>query len=61
MPTGGVDTTRENITGWYKAGVCAVGLGSNLVSKKRMDEFDYAGIESATSEVLALIQDIKSS
>ena len=60
MPTGGVDTTRENITGWYKAGVCAVGMGSNLVSKKRMDEFDYAGIESATSEVLALIQDIKS-
>ena len=59
MPTGGVDTTRENITGWYKAGVCAVGMGSNLVSKKRMDEQDYAGIEEATREVLALIQTIK--
>ena len=28
MPTGGVDTTRENIEGWFKAGVCAVGLAS---------------------------------
>jgi 2-dehydro-3-deoxyphosphogluconate aldolase/(4S)-4-hydroxy-2-oxoglutarate aldolase len=26
MPTGGVDTTRENIEGWFKAGVC----GSNV-------------------------------
>jgi 2-dehydro-3-deoxyphosphogluconate aldolase / (4S)-4-hydroxy-2-oxoglutarate aldolase len=59
MPTGGVDTTRENIEGWYKAGVCAVGMGSNLISKKRMDEQDYAGIESASREVLALIQTIK--
>ncbi len=59
MPTGGVDTTHENISAWYKAGVCAVGMGSNLVSKKRMDELDYAGIETATREVLALIQTIK--
>ena len=59
MPTGGVDTTRENIEGWYKAGVCAVGMGSNLISKKRMDEQDYAGIESASREVLGLIQTIK--
>ena len=59
MPTGGVDTTRENIEGWYTAGVCAVGMGSNLVSKKRMEDKDYAGIETATREVLALIQTIK--
>ena len=59
MPTGGVDTTHENISAWYKAGVCAVGMGSNLVSKKRMDELDYAGIETATRDVLALIQTIK--
>jgi 2-dehydro-3-deoxyphosphogluconate aldolase / (4S)-4-hydroxy-2-oxoglutarate aldolase len=59
MPTGGVDTTHDNISAWYKAGVCAVGMGSNLVSKKRMDEKDYAGIEAATREVLATIQAIK--
>ena len=33
MPTGGVDTTKENIEGWFKSGVCAVGMGSKLVTK----------------------------
>ena len=59
MPTGGVDTTRENIEGWFKAGVCAVGMGSKLISKKLMQEKDYAAIERATKEVLDLIQAIK--
>ena len=26
MPTGGVDTTKENLEGWFGAGVCAVGM-----------------------------------
>ncbi len=59
MPTGGVDTTRESIEAWYKAGVCAVGMGSKLISKKLMEQKDYAAIESATKEVLALIQSVK--
>jgi 2-dehydro-3-deoxyphosphogluconate aldolase/(4S)-4-hydroxy-2-oxoglutarate aldolase len=59
MPTGGVDTTRENIEGWFKAGVCAVGMGSKLVSKKLMDSKDYTTIEKTTKEVLELIATIK--
>jgi 2-dehydro-3-deoxyphosphogluconate aldolase/(4S)-4-hydroxy-2-oxoglutarate aldolase len=59
MPTGGVDTTKENIEGWYKAGVCAVGMGSKLISKKLMEAKDYATIESETVKVLALIASIK--
>jgi 2-dehydro-3-deoxyphosphogluconate aldolase/(4S)-4-hydroxy-2-oxoglutarate aldolase len=59
MPTGGVDTTRENIEGWFNAGVCAVGMGSKLISKKLMEEKDYVAIETATQEVLALIKTIK--
>ena len=59
MPTGGVDTTRENIEGWFKAGVCAVGMGSKLISKKLMEQKDYATIESSTREVLELIKSIK--
>jgi 2-dehydro-3-deoxyphosphogluconate aldolase/(4S)-4-hydroxy-2-oxoglutarate aldolase len=59
MPTGGVDTTKENIEGWFKAGVCAVGMGSKLVSKKLMEEKDYATIEKMTKEVLDLIGTIK--
>lgn len=59
MPTGGVDTTKESIEGWFKAGVCAVGMGSKLISKKLMEQKDYATIESSTREVLALIESIK--
>jgi len=59
MPTGGVDTTKENIEGWFKAGVCAVGMGSKLVSKKLMEAKDYGSIESETKKVLELIGSIK--
>ena len=59
MPTGGVDTTRENIEGWFKAGVCAVGMGSKLISKKLMEAKDYASMESETRKVLELIATIK--
>jgi len=59
MPTGGVDTTKENIEGWFKAGVCAVGMGSKLISKKLMEAKDYGTIESETKKVLELIGTIK--
>lgn len=59
MPTGGVDTTKENISSWYKAGVSAVGMGSKLISKPLMEAKDYATIEAETKKVLELIQTIK--
>ncbi|MEK7224732.1 MAG: bifunctional 4-hydroxy-2-oxoglutarate aldolase/2-dehydro-3-deoxy-phosphogluconate aldolase [Bacteroidota bacterium] len=59
MPTGGVDTTKENIEGWFKAGVCAVGMGSKLISKKLMEAKGYATIETETKKVLELIASIK--
>ena len=59
MPTGGVDTTKENMEGWFKAGVCAVGMGSKLISKKLMESKDYSTIEKMTKEVLELIAAIK--
>ena len=59
MPTGGVDTTKENIDGWFKAGVCAVGMGSKLISKKLMEAKDYGTIETETKKVLELIGSIK--
>ena len=59
MPTGGVDTTKESIESWYKAGVCAVGMGSKLISKKLMEAKDYAAIETATKQVLEIIAAVK--
>jgi 2-dehydro-3-deoxyphosphogluconate aldolase/(4S)-4-hydroxy-2-oxoglutarate aldolase len=60
MPTGGVDTTHENISGWFKAGVCAVGMGSKLISKKLMEAKDYAAMESDTRNVLEIIHAVRS-
>jgi len=60
MPTGGVDTTKENLEAWFKSGVSAVGMGSKLISKKLMEQKDYAAIEKMTREVLEIIQKIKS-
>ena len=59
MPTGGVDTTRENIKSWFDAGVSAVGMGSKLISKKLMEDKDYDTIESETKKVMELIKTIK--
>jgi 2-dehydro-3-deoxyphosphogluconate aldolase / (4S)-4-hydroxy-2-oxoglutarate aldolase len=59
MPTGGVDATQESIGAWFDAGVCAVGMGSKLISKKLMEEKDYSAIETETKKVLALIRAIK--
>ena len=59
MPTGGVDTTKENLEAWFKSGVCAVGMGSKLISKKLMEQKDYAAIEKLAKEVLDMIQKIK--
>ncbi len=59
MPTGGVDTTKESIEGWFNAGVCAVGMGSKLISKQLMADRNYIEIENKTKAVLQIIQSIK--
>jgi 2-dehydro-3-deoxyphosphogluconate aldolase/(4S)-4-hydroxy-2-oxoglutarate aldolase len=59
MPTGGVDTTKESIASWFKAGVSAVGMGSKLVSKELMLAKDYTTIENEAKKVLEIIQSLK--
>lgn len=55
MPTGGVDLSKENIGGWFKAGVCAVGMGSKLISKEVMEGKKYDELTATTKEVIATI------
>jgi 2-dehydro-3-deoxyphosphogluconate aldolase/(4S)-4-hydroxy-2-oxoglutarate aldolase len=59
MPTGGVDLEKENIAGWFKAGVCAVGMGSKLISKQLMEQKDYTKIEELTKQVMEIIKSLK--
>ncbi|KAF2327706.1 bifunctional 4-hydroxy-2-oxoglutarate aldolase/2-dehydro-3-deoxy-phosphogluconate aldolase [Flavobacterium daemonense] len=59
MVTGGVDTTHASIQSWFSAGVSAVGMGSKLITKKRMNEADYATIEIETKKVLEAIETLR--
>ncbi len=59
MPTGGVDTTKESIEAWFNAGVCAVGMGSKLISKQLMADKDYMAIEKNTRQVFETILSVK--
>ena len=60
MPTGGVSPTKENLEGWFNAGVTCVGMGSKLMSKTADGSFDYAKIESTTREALNIIKNLRS-
>jgi 2-dehydro-3-deoxyphosphogluconate aldolase/(4S)-4-hydroxy-2-oxoglutarate aldolase len=56
MPTGGVDLNYENINGWFKAGVCAVGMGSKLITKEILWNKHYDLLYTNTVNTLKLIQ-----
>lgn len=59
MPTGGVETTKESISAWFKAGITAAGIGSNLINKDLIASENYAAITTKTAEVLSWIQELR--
>lgn len=59
MPTGGVETTKESVTAWIKAGTTALGIGSNLIRKEWVAAGDFAAITAKTQEVLAWIREAR--
>ena len=59
MPTGGVDITEASLRPWFEAGVCAVGMGSKLVSSDVVANGDWATLEQRSRDVVALIEEIR--
>lgn len=59
VPTGGVEIDEANIDTWFKAGVCAVGMGSKLVSNKILADKDFDKLLSLTKEALEIIKKVK--
>jgi 2-dehydro-3-deoxyphosphogluconate aldolase/(4S)-4-hydroxy-2-oxoglutarate aldolase len=59
MPTGGVDTTAENIKEWFDSGVVAVGMGSKLISKSVLQNKEYDKLTSLTKSVLDILNNIQ--
>jgi 2-dehydro-3-deoxyphosphogluconate aldolase/(4S)-4-hydroxy-2-oxoglutarate aldolase len=50
MPTGGV--TIDNVGEWITAGACAVGVGSDLLDKKAIDEERYEVLTERASRMV---------
>ena len=59
MPTGGVDLDRDNIAGWFKAGVCCVGMGSKLISNMLLEQKDYLQIEKLTKQAMEIVKSVR--
>jgi 2-dehydro-3-deoxyphosphogluconate aldolase/(4S)-4-hydroxy-2-oxoglutarate aldolase len=59
IPTGGVDLNHDSISTWFKAGVCAVGMGSKLISKSVLENREYDKLYNDTLKLLEIVQTIK--
>ena len=58
IPTGGVELNKDNIRAWFKAGVCAVGMGSKLISKDILKNEQYEILYKNTVTALQLVRDV---
>src|SRR5690554_3597575 len=59
MVTGGVEPTEENLSAWFRAGVTAVGMGSNLFPKEVMEAGDWSKITELSAQSLKIISKYK--
>ena len=59
MPTGGVNTSKENLKSWFDAGVTCVGMGSKLISKEILSAKAYDRLTLKVKKTLSLIKQIR--
>jgi 2-dehydro-3-deoxyphosphogluconate aldolase/(4S)-4-hydroxy-2-oxoglutarate aldolase len=61
MPTSGVRAEAANLREWFSAGVCCVGMGSDLVRKSWLDSGDYGALTTLTRTTLETIKQLRES
>jgi len=59
MPTGGVDTSEENLKSWFNAGVSCVGLGSQLITGDLVKNKDFKSLTKQVKDALKFINSMK--
>jgi len=59
MVTGGVKPTRENLEGWFKAGVFCVGMGSNLFPKDVIAAGEWSKISDLCRDALEIVAQVR--
>lgn len=58
LPTGGVEAEEDNLKGWFKAGVVAVGMGSKLITKEMVAQKDYQGLTTSVAAAVQLVKKV---
>jgi len=59
MPSGGVTPEEENLASWFGAGAFCVGMGSQLITKKIIEEKDFQLLEKMCADTLKTVQRIR--
>ena len=59
MPTGGVTLDKDNLKGWFDAGVTCVGMGSNLFPKDVMASKDWAKMTEMATDLINTIKEVR--
>jgi len=59
MVTGGVKPEKENLAGWFGAGVSCVGMGSNLFPKDAIASGNWAEITRLCSEAMEIAKSVR--
>jgi len=59
IPTGGIELNKADLSAWFKAGVCAVGMGSKLISKVILHEGLYDELYENTVAALRMVHNAR--
>lgn len=57
--TGGVGFGKEEIERWISAGVLALGMGSSVFTKKRIQDRDFSSMEKEILQIISIIKGLK--
>ena len=59
IPTGGVEPTAESLKSWFDAGVCCVGMGSQLFRKDLVEKGNFEEIKKKIQFTMDLIESLR--
>lgn len=59
IPTGGVEPTVESIKSWLDAGVCSLGMGSQLLSKDLINSGKFDELQERVSNAISIINSLR--
>jgi 2-dehydro-3-deoxyphosphogluconate aldolase/(4S)-4-hydroxy-2-oxoglutarate aldolase len=59
MPTGLSNVTKDSLALWFKAGACAVGIGSEMIKKEFVAAGDYDAVTRRVAEICQWVREAR--